>query len=486
MSTGVIRDEHRLRRAQMRHKQIALEGERLDARIHSLESLATQGTLLAGFSYSIFKPDEINKLLMVNNQQSTSLMGPALIALTSAVSFSSAVWVVYLTGYAAIRARLAFLQGSEPRAVKDAIMVLRYTHERARDYFDMSLATLVISANCIIFEHLPTSVALTLMLVFLLFLLHGVTFKRAIDRRLEPWVTGYVRTPPECASRLDRAAERLSDALSVWYGRATRFWAATVQPWLAEVRWLPAWLRASARAADEPELMQRSSVREAVALSVPNSYAGGDLSCAATMPHASRAQDRRGSHLIPGVGGPDMDVGSGQDLEVGGPCGFGFGAGSRTAAPAASRVDTDAPHADRRPLTSLAAAGAPFCGFGAPHASCSMASISMAQMPSVRHDVSGAGSHLLSDEFQDWVYCTRRAGQLWFPPKRPTTKRYCVLNDLDGQLLLFSSKEYADLLPFAAVRRQPTAAANGGRRLGAEAESWPTAGHRQRVATPSC
>ena len=39
-------------------------------------------------------------------------------------------WVVYLSGYAAIRARIAFLMGSDRRAVDDAILVLRETHER--------------------------------------------------------------------------------------------------------------------------------------------------------------------------------------------------------------------------------------------------------------------------------------------------------------------------------------------------------------------
>ena len=35
----------------MRHKRLDLANRRLDARISSLESLATQGTLLAGFGY---------------------------------------------------------------------------------------------------------------------------------------------------------------------------------------------------------------------------------------------------------------------------------------------------------------------------------------------------------------------------------------------------------------------------------------------------
>ena len=50
-------------------------------------------------------------------------------------------WVVYLSGYAAIHARIAFLMGSDRRAVDDAILVLRETHERARDSFDLSMST---------------------------------------------------------------------------------------------------------------------------------------------------------------------------------------------------------------------------------------------------------------------------------------------------------------------------------------------------------
>ena len=107
------------------------EAARLDARIQSLESLATQATLLAGFSYAVMQPNNISSVVTEFNSI------PVMMA--SAVSFCSAIWVVYVTGYAAIRARLAFLQGSQRTAARDAIWVLRETHERARFFFDVSL-----------------------------------------------------------------------------------------------------------------------------------------------------------------------------------------------------------------------------------------------------------------------------------------------------------------------------------------------------------
>ena len=55
---GIIGDEHRMRRAHIRHREVELEGKRVDARITSLESLATQATLIAGFSYSSIRPDD--------------------------------------------------------------------------------------------------------------------------------------------------------------------------------------------------------------------------------------------------------------------------------------------------------------------------------------------------------------------------------------------------------------------------------------------
>ena len=60
---GIMGDEHRLRRAQIKHRELDLEGRRVDARIASLESLATQATLLSGFSYAVLRPDSVNGLL---------------------------------------------------------------------------------------------------------------------------------------------------------------------------------------------------------------------------------------------------------------------------------------------------------------------------------------------------------------------------------------------------------------------------------------
>ena len=63
------RAQHRLRKAQIRHRELDLEGRRVDARIASLESLATQATLLAGFSYAVISPsDEVSGVLAPSGQ----------------------------------------------------------------------------------------------------------------------------------------------------------------------------------------------------------------------------------------------------------------------------------------------------------------------------------------------------------------------------------------------------------------------------------
>ena len=137
---GLIPDEHRYREAAVRHKRLDLMNRRLDARISSLESLATQGTLVAGFGYTTLtrSQDDIGE---------ASRFSEAFVALFAALSVGAAIWVVYLSGYAAIRARIAFLMGSDRRAAEDAIQVLRETHERARDCFDLSLSALVLCAS---------------------------------------------------------------------------------------------------------------------------------------------------------------------------------------------------------------------------------------------------------------------------------------------------------------------------------------------------
>ena len=57
------------------------------------------------------------------------------LAAFSVLPFCSALWVVYLTGYAAIRARIAFLQGSRRQAVEHALEVLVETQDYVRATF---------------------------------------------------------------------------------------------------------------------------------------------------------------------------------------------------------------------------------------------------------------------------------------------------------------------------------------------------------------
>ena len=99
----------------------------LDARIASLESLATQATLLAGFSYAVLRPDSVGAILA--DDRLGNLFG-ILISFCTVASFCSALWVVYLTGYATIRARVTFLQGTRTRAVDATINMLIETQNQ--------------------------------------------------------------------------------------------------------------------------------------------------------------------------------------------------------------------------------------------------------------------------------------------------------------------------------------------------------------------
>ena len=202
---GLIPDEHRYREAAVRHKRLDLANRRLDARISSLESLATQGTLLAGFGYGTLTrdPDEGRFVgfgssaghLALSEGSVLLSLSEGIISCLAALSVGSAVWVVYLSGYAAIRARIAFLMGSDRLAADDAILVLRQTHERARDCFDLSLSALVLCASVLVINKMPWYTSLCVVGVFLLFLRDGARFKEQIDARLYPWTAQYAQPP---------------------------------------------------------------------------------------------------------------------------------------------------------------------------------------------------------------------------------------------------------------------------------------------------
>ena len=202
---GLIPDEHRYREAAVRHKRLDLANRRLDARISSLESLATQGTLLAGFGYGTLTrdPDEGRFVgfgssaghLALSEGSVLLSLSEGIISCLAALSVGSAVWVVYLSGYAAIRARIAFLMGSDRLAADDAILVLRQTHERARDCFDLSLSALVLCASVLVINKMPWYTSLCVVGVFLLFLRDGARFKEQIDARLYPWTAQYAQSP---------------------------------------------------------------------------------------------------------------------------------------------------------------------------------------------------------------------------------------------------------------------------------------------------
>ena len=176
----------------MKHKRLDLANRRLDARISSLESLATQGTLLAGFGYGT--------LTRGDAEREASLI-EAIISCLAALSVGAAVWVVYLSGYAAIRARIAFLMGSDRQAADDAIQVLRETHERARDCFDLSLIALLLCAMALVVANLNHYTAVFVLGIFALFLFDGAKFKQYVDGRLAPWVAMQALAAPAAPTR---------------------------------------------------------------------------------------------------------------------------------------------------------------------------------------------------------------------------------------------------------------------------------------------
>lgn len=196
-------DEHRLRKAQIRHRELELEGRRVDARIASLESLATQATLLAGFSYAVLAPDSVGGLLSPTKLHSLSGI---CIAFSTITSFCSALWVVYLTGYASIKARVTFLQGARTRAVDATITILIETQNYSRYYFDLSLGALVAGAMLVVLKEAGW-LALPLLAVFAAFLLNGAIYKRRIDSELSKWTSKELMADnisESCGLRIDR------------------------------------------------------------------------------------------------------------------------------------------------------------------------------------------------------------------------------------------------------------------------------------------
>ena len=230
VSHGIIDDEHRMRRSVMRQREVELEGRRVDARIASLESLATQATLLAGFSYSVLRPDNIRYIKKMDGADTAA---GVILAACSAASFCAALWVVYLTGYASIRARIAFLQGSKRRAVADSLEVLIETQHHARAYFDFSMASLVVSALVVIIDSTPTLLMLSCVLIFVFIGYRGAIHKRRIDKRLQPWIEASVPAPPgfhqfgECVDRLEAyVGDRVRPCSEFMAAHAQRLWGS--------------------------------------------------------------------------------------------------------------------------------------------------------------------------------------------------------------------------------------------------------------------
>lgn len=218
MRLGLVESDHQFREAYAQRGIVDLGGRRIDARTSSLESLATQATLLAGFSYAVLSPEAIDVLLGEDNNNS---LVATLTACCSAISFASATWVIYMCMYASIRSQLISLLGVSAAAVTTSLDVLLTTTERAMYYFDVSLLFLGLSACTVVWAHLPFPTALAVNLFFLVFIYDGFVFKRAIDGSFERW-----SSPKRL--RLDGEAlsmpEMLKSSVSVFIGRTAKLW----------------------------------------------------------------------------------------------------------------------------------------------------------------------------------------------------------------------------------------------------------------------
>jgi len=187
-SGGLIPDEHDYRDKAIRHKRLELMGRRLDARISSIETLATQATLVAGFCFAVLKPDSIFAVEEIDTVLWVPILGPFIIATSNAISLASAVWVVYLAGYASIKARMAFLVGSSRRAIDESVRTLQLTHVEARKHFDISLTFLIISAAAVCLFELSIFTGLFVCFVFFGYAIRAYHFKvLTIDGRLTEW-----------------------------------------------------------------------------------------------------------------------------------------------------------------------------------------------------------------------------------------------------------------------------------------------------------
>ena len=181
---------------------------RVGARITSLESLAAQQRSSPASRIPRFVPTtapacstRTNLPRLSSSSRRARLLSPS----------ARALWVVYLTGYASIRARIAFLQGSRRQAVEHALEVLETTQGHARTYFDLSMGSLVLSAITVVLQH-PSLYSLPLLILFSIFILNGAFHKRQIDTKLQRWTQGVDADSPcseSFASSIDRLHERL-------------------------------------------------------------------------------------------------------------------------------------------------------------------------------------------------------------------------------------------------------------------------------------
>ena len=178
-------DEHRLRRAQIKHRVRSL----LMRVLHLLNHLLPRPRCCLR-SYAVLRPDSVNGLL-AGPVMNTPL--GVITAVMTVISFCASLWVVYLTGYSASELALPSFKAPRPRqSIRLSRCSSRRKHMRADSSTCPSLPwyspPLPSSYST---RRLPPS--FLLVIIFLIFMLNGAFYKRKIDKKLNRWTRLHAR-----------------------------------------------------------------------------------------------------------------------------------------------------------------------------------------------------------------------------------------------------------------------------------------------------
>ena len=96
--------------------------------------------------------------------------------------------------------------------------MLRETHERARDSFDLSMSTLLLCACALVCTNLQWYTSTLVIAVFVGLFVDGAAFKNHVDGRLNRWTSLYAMEgpPPWWDPLLARALNPAAAACWAW------------------------------------------------------------------------------------------------------------------------------------------------------------------------------------------------------------------------------------------------------------------------------